>query len=83
MVPHYLSNTNRNDKFTSHCDSCTFSGKIMMELGLLFAITIMALAGIYGMLVRSLEGTKGITKPYRTKSGRLRTAKKSRERYIV
>ena len=54
-----------------------------MEIGLLFAIAIFSLAGIYGLLVRNLEGTKGITKPYRTKSGRLRTARKSRERHLV
>ena len=54
-----------------------------MEIGLLFAIAIFSLAGIYGLLVRNLEGTKGITKPYRTKSGRLKTARKSRERHLV
>jgi len=54
-----------------------------MEIGLLFAISIFSLAGIYGLLARNLEGTKGITKPYRTKSGRLRTARKSRERHLV
>jgi|TARA_A200000159_G_C7337057_1_gene345506 hypothetical protein len=54
-----------------------------MELGLLLAIALLSLAGIYGLLVRSLEGTKGITKPYKTKDGITRTAKKSRERYII
>lgn len=54
-----------------------------MELGLLFSCAILSLASIYGLLVRNLEGTKGITKPYKTKSGRLRTAKKSRERHLV
>ena len=56
-----------------------------MELGLLFAIVVLSLVGIYGLLVRSLEGSKGIEKrPYYSKySGKIRTAKKSRERHIV
>ena len=54
-----------------------------MELGLLFAISILSLAAIYGLLVRNLEGTKGLTRPYRTKNGKLRTALKTRERHII
>lgn len=56
-----------------------------MELGLLFAIVVLSLGGIYGLLVRSLEGSKGIEKrPYYGKfSGKLHTAKKSRENHIV
>ena len=56
-----------------------------MELGLIFAITILSLAGIYSLLVRDMEGTKGIEKrPYYGKySGKLHTAKKSREKHIV
>jgi hypothetical protein len=34
-------------------------------------------------VANSEGGTKGITKPYTTKSGRLHTAKKSRQEYIV
>lgn len=54
-----------------------------MELGLLFAIALLSLASIYGLLVRNLEGTKGLTKPYKTKSGKLKTALKTRERHII
>jgi len=54
-----------------------------MELGLLFAIAILSLAAIYGLLVRNLEGTKGLTKPYKTKNGKTRTALKTRERHII
>lgn len=54
-----------------------------MELGLLFSIAILSLASIYGLLVRNLEGSKGLTKPYKTKNGKLRTAKKSRETHLV
>ena len=54
-----------------------------MELGLLFAIAVLSLAALYGLLVRNLEGTKGLTKPYRTKNGKLRTALKTRERHII
>ena len=56
-----------------------------MEFGLIFAITLFSLAGIYGLLVRDLEGTKGIEKrPYYGKySGKIHTAKKSREKHIV
>lgn len=56
-----------------------------MEIGLIFAICILALAGIYGLLVRDLEGSKGIEKrPYYGKySGKIHTAKKSREKHIV
>jgi len=56
-----------------------------MELGLIMAISILALAAIYGLLVRNLEGTKGIErKPFYGKySGKIHTAKKSREKHIV
>jgi len=56
-----------------------------MELGLLFAIVVLSLSGIYSLLVRGLEGSKGIERrPYYGKySGKIHTAKKSREKHIV
>ena len=54
-----------------------------MELVLLFSIAMLSLVAIYGLLVRNLEGTKGLTKPYRTKNGKTRTARKSRETHLV
>ena len=59
--------------------------KIIMELGLIMAVCILSLAGIYGLLVRNLEGTKGIErKPFYGKySGKIHTAKKRRENHIV
>jgi hypothetical protein len=56
-----------------------------MEIMIIFAVCIMASAGIFGLLVRNLEGSKGIEqRPYYGKySGKIHTAKKSREKHIV
>ena len=57
-----------------------------MDGVILMAIVIpalLALASMFLHLVNSTGGTKGITQPYRTKSGKLHTAKKEREQHIV
>lgn len=55
----------------------------MIELGLVIGIGLVSLLSIYFLLAMDLEGTKGITKPYKSKSGKLRTAKRMRGRHIV
>jgi hypothetical protein len=42
--------------------------------------------GVFSLMVSVISntgGTKGITQPYITKTGKLHTAKKERENYIV
>jgi len=54
----------------------------MVELLFLSGIALVALFSIYLFLAKSLEGTKCITQPYRTKNGKLRTALRNRRNYI-
>ena len=57
-----------------------------MDGVVLIAIVILAFIGLFTMFVHVLNnegGTKGITKPYKTKSGVLHTARKDREKHIV
>ena len=52
----------------------------------LFAIIVPAVIALFTMFVHIINnegGTKGITKPYKTKSGILHTARKDRENHIV
>lgn len=49
----------------------------------LLAIMLTAVTYCMGSLLFIKEGSKGITKPYKTKSGKTHTAKKSRIDYIV
>jgi len=52
-----------------------------MDEVILIAIVLFVLPHVAILL--SSSGSKGITKPYKTKSGKLHTAKKSREEYLV
>jgi hypothetical protein len=54
----------------------------MVELLFLLGISTIALFSIYLLLAKSLEGTKCITEPYRTKNGKVRTALRNRRNYI-
>jgi len=54
----------------------------MIELLFLSGISLIALFSIYLLLAKSLEGTKCITEPYRSKNGKLRTALRNRRNYI-
>lgn len=57
-----------------------------MDGVILLAILIPAIMGMFSFFINILNdtaGTKGITQPYKTKSGILHTAKKSREQHIV
>lgn len=57
-----------------------------MDGVILLAILIPAIMGIFSFFINIINdtaGTKGITQPYKTKSGVTHTAKKSREQYIV
>jgi preprotein translocase subunit SecG len=49
----------------------------------LLAIMLISVAYCMVSLLFIKEGSKGITKPYKGKSGKLHTAKKSRADYIV
>ena len=58
----------------------------MIDGVVLVAIVIPALIALFTMFVHVLNnegGTNGITKPYKTKSGVLHTARKDRENHIV
>mgnify|MGYP003117244909 FL=1 len=46
-------------------------------------IALCLVAALLVLITTTTEGTKGITKEYTSKSGRTRTAKKSREEHIV
>lgn len=50
---------------------------------ILLAIVLISVTYCAGSLLFIKEGSKGITKPYKGKSGKLHTAKKSRVDYIV
>lgn len=57
-----------------------------MDGVVLLAIVLPALIALFSMFVHILKnegGTKGITKPYQTKSGVIHTARKDRENHIV
>jgi hypothetical protein len=57
-----------------------------MDGVILSAIFILAMFGVFSLMVSVISntgGTKGITQPYITKTGKLHTAKKERENYIV
>ena len=58
----------------------------MIDGVILIAIILPVFMAMFVFMVQIAKGdvgTKGITKPYRTKSGTLRTAKKHREEHIV
>lgn len=58
----------------------------MVDGVILIAIIVPIFMALFAFMVQVLNGnvgTKGITKPYRTKSGVLHTAKKHREEHIV
>lgn len=57
-----------------------------MDGVILVAIIVPAVMALFSMflhLVNHTGGTKGITQPYKTKSGKTHTAKKEREQFIV
>ncbi len=54
-----------------------------MDGVILAAGMIASLIAIVHLLISEGGGTKGITHEYRTKSGKIHTAKKSREQHIV
>lgn len=54
----------------------------MIEAVLLTVGVILGLLTIF-LLAFAGEGTKGITEPYKTKSGKTHTARKDRENFIV
>ena len=57
-----------------------------MDGVILVAIIVPAVMALFSMfihLVNHTGGTKGITQPYKTKSGKTHTAKKEREDHIV
>jgi len=57
-----------------------------MDGVILTAIIILAMFGVFSLMmsvIGNTGGTKGITQPYITKSGKLHTAKKERQNYIV
>ena len=57
----------------------------MIDGVILIAIILPVFMAMFVFMVQIANGdvgTKGITKPYRTKSGKLRTAKKYREEHI-
>lgn len=57
-----------------------------MDGVILLAILIPAIMAVFSFafnMINDTAGTKGITQPYKTKSGATHTAKKSREQYIV
>ncbi len=58
----------------------------MIDGVILLAIVIPGLIAICQMMFNVINnegGTKGITKPYKTKSGKMHTARKDRENFIV
>jgi len=57
-----------------------------MDGVILLAILIPAIMAVFSFIINIINdtaGAKGITQPYKTKSGATHTAKKSREQYIV
>jgi hypothetical protein len=55
----------------------------MIETIILIPIMWIVMAVIYSLLLKNVEGTKGITSEYKSKDGIKRTAKKNREDFIV
>ena len=58
----------------------------MIDGVILVAIIIPAMIGMFSLMISIVTesgGTKGITQPYSTKSGKRHTAKKERQDYIV
>ena len=58
----------------------------MIDGVILVAIIIPAMKGMFSLMISIVTesgGTKGITQPYITKSGKRHTAKKERQDYIV
>jgi|TARA_R110000851_G_scaffold79763_16_gene175661 hypothetical protein len=54
-----------------------------MDGVILAAGMIASVVAIVSLLISDNGGTKGITQPYTTKSGKTRTAKKDRDQHIV
>ena len=55
----------------------------MIETVILIPILWIVMSTIYMLLLKNVEGTKGITSEYQTRDGIKRTAKKDREDFIV
>ena len=55
----------------------------MFEIIILVPIMWIVMSAIYMLLLKNVEGTKGITSEYQTKDGVKRTAKKDRDDFIV
>ena len=55
----------------------------MIETVIIIPILWIVMVVIYTLLLKNIEGTKGITSEYQTKDGIKRTAKKDREDFIV
>ena len=55
----------------------------MLEIIIIVPIMWIVMAVIYSLLLKNVEGTKGITSEYQTKDGVKRTAKKDREDFIA
>tara|TARA_B100000927_G_C16377737_1_gene434153 strand:- start:331 stop:498 length:168 start_codon:yes stop_codon:yes gene_type:complete len=55
----------------------------MIESIILVPIMWLVMTALYMLLLKNVEGTKGITPEYKTKDGIKRTAKKDREDFIV
>ena len=55
----------------------------MLEIIIIVTMMWRVMAVIYSLLLKNVEGTKGITSEYQTKDGVKRTAKKDREDFIV
>ena len=55
----------------------------MLEIIIIVPIMWIVMAVMYSLLLKNVEGTKGITSEYQTKDGIKITAKKDREDFIV
>ena len=55
----------------------------MIETVILVPILWIVMSIIYMLLLKNIEGTKGITSEYQTRDGIKRTAKKDRQDFIV
>ena len=54
-----------------------------MDGVILLALVAPSIICIFSLLVWGTEGTKGITQPYHSASGKLHTAKRERKDYLV
>ena len=68
--------------------SCIFNlflalGVNKMDGVILLALVVPSIICIFSLLVWGTEGTKGITQPYHSVSGKLHTAKRERKDYLV